>query len=60
MKLLSGGRASVLSTTSLAMMTRDNPFTSDRARRELGWLPTVRPEESIPEAFRWWAAERRE
>jgi nucleoside-diphosphate-sugar epimerase len=33
---------------------RDNPFTSERARRELGWSPSVRPEVGIPEAFRWW------
>lgn len=34
--------------------TRDNPFTSDRARGELGWSPSVRPEVGIPEAFAWW------
>jgi nucleoside-diphosphate-sugar epimerase len=34
--------------------TRDNPFTSERARRELLWSPTVRPEVGIPEAFAWW------
>lgn len=39
---------------TLAMLTRDNPFTSARARSELGWDPRVRPEDGIPEAFRWW------
>jgi nucleoside-diphosphate-sugar epimerase len=34
--------------------TRDNPFTSERARCELGWSPTMRPEVGIPEAFAWW------
>ena len=34
-------------------LSRDNPFTSDRARRELGWDPPFAPEESIPAAFRW-------
>ena len=34
--------------------SRDNPFTSERARRELGWSPTVRPEVGIPDAFAWW------
>jgi nucleoside-diphosphate-sugar epimerase len=53
-RIVSGGRSSVLSTASLSMITRDNPFTSDRARRELGWAPAVRPEQGIPEAFRWW------
>lgn len=34
--------------------SRDNPFTSESARRELGWAPTMRPEVGIPEAFAWW------
>ena len=38
--------------------SRDNPFTSERARRELGWSPTVRPEVGLPEAFAWWKANR--
>ncbi len=36
------------------IFTRNNPFTSERARRELGWSPTMRPEVGIPEAFAWW------
>ncbi|HZD06237.1 MAG TPA: NAD(P)-dependent oxidoreductase [Longimicrobiales bacterium] len=39
---------------TLEMLTRDNPFTSLRARRELGWAPAVPPSEGLPEAFRWW------
>lgn len=39
---------------TFTMLTRDNPFTSARARSELGWNPRIRPEEGIPEAFRWW------
>lgn len=39
---------------TLDFVTRDNPFASDRARRELGWTPTVHPSDGIPEAFRWW------
>lgn len=54
-RALTGGKMSVVSNASLAWMTRDNPFTSDRARAELGWTPTVRPEAGVPEAFRWWA-----
>jgi nucleoside-diphosphate-sugar epimerase len=34
-------------------LSRDNPFSSDRARRELGWDPPFAPEQSIPAAFRW-------
>lgn len=54
MALASGGRMSVMSGASLDFITRDNPFSSERAKRELGWAPRVRPEQSIPEAFRWW------
>lgn len=41
------------------MLTRDNPFSSERARRELGWTPRLRPEEGIRDAFRWWREQRR-
>ncbi|MBA2685779.1 MAG: NAD-dependent epimerase/dehydratase family protein [Gemmatimonadaceae bacterium] len=34
--------------------SRDNPFTSERARSELGWSPTMIPVVGVPEAFRWW------
>jgi nucleoside-diphosphate-sugar epimerase len=53
-RALSGGKMSVVSSASLAWLTRDNPFTSERARAELGWAPSVRPEAGVPEAFRWW------
>lgn len=53
-KLLTHGRASVVNADSISTVTRDNPFTSERARRELGWSPAVRPEQGVPEAFRWW------
>ena len=53
-RLFNGGRWSAVSNASIRMLTRDNPFTSERARRELGWSPRVRPEEGIPDAFRWW------
>jgi UDP-glucose 4-epimerase len=44
----------------LEMLSRDNPFTSERARRELGWSPTLRPLQGLPEAFRWWSDHRRD
>jgi len=53
-RLFTGGRWSAVSNASIRMLTKDNPFTSERARRELGWSPRVRPEEGIPDAFRWW------
>lgn len=43
---------------SYDFIARDNPFTSDRARRELGWDPQVRPETGVVEAFRWWMKHR--
>ena len=43
----------------LQMLTRDNPFTSERARRDLGWSPVIRPAEGLVEAFRWWKDNRR-
>jgi nucleoside-diphosphate-sugar epimerase len=58
LKAATAGRFSVLSNASLSMVTEDNPFTSDRARRELGWAPPVHPRDGIPEAFRWWLTNR--
>lgn len=42
----------------LQMLTRDNPFTSERARRELAWAPRVRPAEGLADAFSWWKRSR--
>ncbi|HKW49370.1 MAG TPA: NAD-dependent epimerase/dehydratase family protein [Gemmatimonadaceae bacterium] len=53
-KLVTAGGMNVVTTASIDFMTRDNPFSSERARRELGWNPQLRPDTSIPEAFRWW------
>ena len=44
---------------SVDFLSRDNPFTSERARRELGWDPQVRPREGVEGAFRWYANWRR-
>ena len=52
----SGARAMVRS--SLGFVTRDNPFSSERARRELGWTPTTDPRDAIPDAFAWYAQRR--
>lgn len=53
LSIATGGRLSVVSTASIDFVSKNNPFSSERARRELGWNPAVRPEKSIPEAFRW-------
>lgn len=51
---LTGGRLNVVANASISFITEDNPFTSERARRELGWSPSVRHEQGVPEAFHWW------
>jgi nucleoside-diphosphate-sugar epimerase len=43
---------------ALNAFTRDNPFTSERARRELEWTPSMTPDVGIPDAFAWWKANR--
>jgi len=40
---------------SVDFLSRDNPFTSERARRELGWNPAVHPSDGVPAAFRWYS-----
>ena len=49
-----GAALAAQSDGTLDFISRDNPFTSERARRELGWSPPVKPEVGIPDAFRWW------
>lgn len=56
LRVLTGGRFNVVGSASLDFVTRDNPFSSERARRELGWAPAVLPQEGVPAAFRWWRA----
>jgi nucleoside-diphosphate-sugar epimerase len=57
-RLFAGNSLDLALDSSLDMMTKDNPFTSDLARRELGWVPKVEPRVGIPEAFRWWLTHR--
>lgn len=58
LRLTTGGRLNVVSTAPIDFVAKNNPFSSERARRELGWNPTARPEDTIPEAFRWWKEHR--
>jgi nucleoside-diphosphate-sugar epimerase len=41
---------------TLEMLTNDNPFSSARAREELGWSPTIPPDNGMPDALRCWKA----
>lgn len=38
----------------LSMLTRDNPFSSERARSELGWEPRLHPRDGLPAAVAEW------
>lgn len=58
-RTLTLGRARIGGSTAVDFLTRDNPFTSERARSELGWNPEVRPEDAVSDAFAWWKAHRR-
>jgi nucleoside-diphosphate-sugar epimerase len=39
---------------SFGWLTNDNPYSTDRARRELRWNPSITPNVGVPQAFRWW------
>ena len=51
---------SLVSSSAIDFVSQDNPFSSERARKELGWRPSVRPESGVPDAFHWWKASREE
>ena len=53
-KAVSGGRFTIVSNSAIDFIAEDNPFSSELAKRELGWAPATRPETGVPEAFRWW------
>jgi nucleoside-diphosphate-sugar epimerase len=54
-----GSRMNVVTaSSSLDFLTRDNPFSSELAKQELGWRPMVAPDVGIPDAFRWWMTHR--
>lgn len=53
LRLVGAGGVAAMFDGSVGFMTRDNPFNSDRARRELGWSPSVTPDVGVPDAFRW-------
>jgi nucleoside-diphosphate-sugar epimerase len=45
-----------LGRAAVAFITTDNPYVSDRARRELGWKPHVSTPEAVTRTARWFAA----
>ena len=58
-RIIAGGKFVMVSNAAIDFIAEDNPFSSDLAKRELGWKPTVRPEQAVPDAFRWWAETQR-
>ena len=56
--LFFGSAFNAVTSASLDFLSKDNPFTSARARREVGWDPHVRPDIGIPDAFHWWSLHR--
>lgn len=58
-RTLTRGKFTLVNRSSVDFISEDNPFSSDRAKRELGWSPPVRPETGIPDAFRWWLEQQR-
>lgn len=57
LRLSGGGAMAQFTASAVDFVSRGNPFSSALTRRELGWAPTVRPAEGIPDAFQWWARE---
>jgi UDP-glucose 4-epimerase len=53
-RLLHWGASGFVQNDTFDMIARDNPYTSARARAELGWTPRVPPERGLVDAFRWW------
>jgi hypothetical protein len=43
----------LLSARSLDFLLQDNPFSSERARIELGWTSSIEPRAAVEEAFRF-------
>ncbi|MEO6527005.1 MAG: NAD-dependent epimerase/dehydratase family protein [Gemmatimonadaceae bacterium] len=54
--MIVGDRFNSVTSSSLDFLARDNPFSSERARSELGWDPSVHPDQGVVDSFRWWAA----
>lgn len=59
--LVAMGRRDVSRHTggTLDMLTKNNPFVEERARRELQWQPTITPDVGVVDAFRWWKTHHR-
>ncbi|MHB1312485.1 MAG: NAD-dependent epimerase/dehydratase family protein [Gemmatimonadaceae bacterium] len=52
LRLLRVPGSPLINATSLDFLLQDNPFSSERARVELGWTSAVDPHAAVAEAFR--------
>ncbi len=52
LRLLRVPGSALLNSTSLDFLLQDSPFSSARARQELGWTSTLDPRDAVTEAFR--------
>jgi len=52
--LTRGSLGMVSDGAAASFLMRDNPFSTELARRELGWAPPIKHEIGVPDAFRWW------
>ena len=55
-RIIPGSGVQAVSFSAVDFLGRNNPFSSQRARDELGWDPLVRPEYGVTDAFAWSAA----
>ncbi len=44
--------------SAVRFLSDDNPYTSERARKELDWQPTTPPKEAIQRSIRWFMRSR--
>ena len=58
-QVIPGGSAQAVSFSAVDFLGRDNPFSSQRARVELGWDPQVRAKQGVTDAFAWCEEHRR-
>jgi nucleoside-diphosphate-sugar epimerase len=54
-RALTPGSPMMLLKTAVQFLSNANPFTSNKAERELGWRPVVQPEEAARRTGRWFA-----
>ena len=52
-RFVPGSSAQAVSFSAVDFLGRNNPFSSQRAREELGWEPLMRPQQGVADAFAW-------